>query len=312
MKQQQLNSRAWLEMLTLGAIWGGVFLAVALALKEIPVFCLVTMRVGFAAVVLWIYILVRKHQIPRGWKVWSAVIVMGILNNAVPFTLLNFGQTQIASGLTSILNAGTVVFATLISAMFLKDERLTPRKLVGVILGMSGVVTVIGVQALQTFDLRSLGQIACIGATFSYALAGVWARKHLSGVSPAASSAGMLTDSAQVMAPITLWIDGWPTWAYSGQTWLSLIYIVIIATVIAYLLYFRVLNSAGASNTLLVTLVVPPIAVTLGAFVLAEQLPLRSLLGFALIATALAVIDGRLWKLAHRTFSTARGSAIPR
>ena len=103
MKQQQMNSRAWLEMLALGAIWGGVFLAVALALKEIPVFSLVTMRVGFAALVLWVYVLARVQQFPTGWKIWSALIVMGILNNAVPFTLLNFGQTQIESGLTSIL-----------------------------------------------------------------------------------------------------------------------------------------------------------------------------------------------------------------
>ena len=312
MKQQQMNSRAWLEMLALGAIWGGVFLAVALALKEIPVFALVTMRVGFAAAVLWIYVLIRKQQFPTGWKIWSALIVMGILNNAVPFTLLNFGQTQIESGLTSILNAGTVVFATLISAMFLKDERLTPRKLLGVALGMSGVIIVIGFQSLQTFDLRSLGQIACIGATIFYAFAGVWARKNLKGISPAVSSAGMLTGSTLVMAPITIWLEGWPTWSYSSLTWLSLIYIVIIATVVAYLLYFRVLASAGASNTLLVTLVVPPIAVTLGALVLAEQLPIRSYLGFTLIALALAVIDGRLWKLARRTFSSARGSSIPR
>jgi drug/metabolite transporter (DMT)-like permease len=312
MIQQQMNSRAWLEMLLLGAIWGGVFLAVALALEEISIFSLVTMRVGFAAAVLWIYVLIRKQRFPTDWKVWSSLIFMGILNNAVPFTLLNFGQTQIESGLTSILNAGAVVFATLISAIFLKDERLTPRKLLGVVLGMSGVVTVIGFQALQTFDLRSLGQIACIGATVFYAFAGVWARKHLSSISPAVSSAGMLTGSTLVMAPLTIWLDGWPTWNYSGLAWLSLIYIVVIATVVAYLLYFRVLASAGANNTLLVTLVVPPIAVTLGALALAKQLPLRSYMGFALIALALAVIDGRLWKLARRTFSSARGSFIPR
>lgn len=307
-----MNTRAWLEMLLLGVIWGCVFLAVALALKEIPVFSLVAMRVAFAAVLLWGIVLIRKQAFPKGWKVWSALIVMGILNNAIPFALLNFGQTQIESGLTSILNAGTVVFATLISAIFLKDERLTHRKLLGVILGMAGVITVIGFQALQTFDLRSLGQIACIGATISYAFAGVWARKHLSGISPVVSSAGMLTGSTLVMTPIAVWFEGWPTWSFSGQTWLSLIYIVVIATAFAYLLYFRVIASAGASNTLLVTLVVPPIAVSLGAIILSEELPLRSYLGFALIASALAVIDGRLWKLARRTFSSARRSSMPR
>lgn len=312
MKQQHMNGRAWSEMILLGVIWGGVFLAVALALKEIPVFSLVTMRVGFAAVVLSGYVLISKQQFPTGMKVWSALIVMGILNNAVPFTLLNFGQTAIESGLASILNAGTVVFSTLLSAMFLKDERLTRRRLLGVMLGMSGVITVIGFQSLQTFDLRSLGQIACIGATISYALAGVWARKHLKGISSAVSSAGMLTGATLVMVPITIWLDGWPSWAYSSLTWLSLFYMVIVATVVAYLLYFRVIASAGASNTLLVTLVVPPVAVGLGALVLAEQLAFRSYLGFALIALALAVIDGRLWKLARRTFSSARGSFIPR
>lgn len=306
-----MNTRAWLEMLLLGVIWGCVFLAVALALKEIPVFSLVAMRVAFAAVLLWGIVLIRKKAFPKGWKVWSALIVMGILNNAIPFALLNFGQTQIESGLTSILNAGTVVFATLISAIFLKDERLTHRKLLGVILGMAGVITVIGFQALQTFDLRSLGQIACIGATISYAFAGVWARKHLSGISPVVSSAGMLTGSTLVITPIAIWFEGWPTWSFSGQTWLALIYIVVIATAFAYLLYFRVIASAGASNTLLVTLVVPPIAVSLGAMVLSEELPLRSYLGFALIALALAVIDGRIWKLARRTFSTARRSSMP-
>lgn len=143
---------------------------------------------------------------------------------------------------------------------------------------MAGVITVIGFQALQTFDLRSLGQIACIGATISYAFAGVWARKHLSGISPVVSSAGMLTGSTLVMTPIAVWFEGWPTWSFSGQTWLSLIYIVVIATAFAYLLYFRVIASAGASNTLLVTLVVPPIAVSLGAIILSEELPLRSYL----------------------------------
>ena len=312
MKQQQMNSRAWAEMLLLGIIWGCVFLAVALALREIPVLTLVVIRVGFAAIVLWAYVLYRGLTIPKSFRVWLALLVMGILNNALPFTLLNFGQTQIESGLTSILNAATVVFATLISALFLKDERLTPRKILGVISGMTGVIIVIGVDSLLTFDLKSLGQIACIGATISYAFAGVWARKRLVGVSPAVSSAGMLTGSTLVMIPLVLWYDGWTDWSFTMQTWVSLFYIVIVATVVAYLLYFRVMASAGASNTLLVTLVVPPVAVILGAVVLSEELPLRSYIGFALIALALAIIDGRLWKLARRTFSSAGSSSIPR
>jgi len=300
-----MNTRAWLEMALLGIIWGVVFLAIAVILDEMPVFTIVAFRVGFAALILWAYVLYRGRAIPRGWRVWAAFLVMGMLNNVIPFSLLTFGQTQIEAGLSSILNAGTVVFATLISAMFLKDERLTPRKTLGVILGMTGVITVTGIDSLLTFDMRSLAQIACIGAAISYALAGVWARKTLTGVSPDVSAAGMLTGSTLIIIPLALKFDGMPNLDLSTSTWVWLAFVIVVATVFAYLLYFSILDAAGASNTLLVTLVVPPVAIILGAVVLSERLELQSYIGFALIGLALAVIDGRLWKLARRTFSSA-------
>lgn len=196
--QKHISSRAWLEILLLGTIWGGVFLAAAIALKEIPPFTLVAIRIVLAAAVLWAYVLLRKSAIPKGWRVWGAIGVMGILNNAIPFTLLTLGQTQIESGLTSIFNAGTAVFGILVAAIFLKDERLTTHKLIGVLLGISGIIYTVGIQSLQTFDLRSLGQLSCIGATVSYAFAGVWARKNLSGLRPDSATAGMLTIAALV------------------------------------------------------------------------------------------------------------------
>lgn len=294
--QKHISTRAWVEMGMLGMIWGGVFLAAAIALEEIPPFTLVAIRASLAAVVLWIYALIRGSRIPKGWGTWRALAVMGILNNAIPFTLLTLGQTQIESGLTSIFNAGTAVFGILIAAMFLKDERLTQRKLLGVILGISGIVFTVGFESLRTLDLRSLGQIACIGATISYAFAGVWARKNLSGLSPDSATAGMLTSAALAMIPIALLVEGLPDFAYTPRTWGALLYYIPIATAFAYLLYFRILEMAGSANTLLVTLLVSPIAILLGALILNEQLPTRSYVGFSLIALGLAVIDGRLWK----------------
>ena len=310
--QKHISTRAWSELFLLGVIWGGVFLTAAIALKEIPPFSLVAIRITLAALVLWVLALLRHSPIPKGWRTWRALFVMGILNNAIPFTLLTLGQTQIESGLTSIFNAGTAVFGILIAAIFLKDERLTHRKLIGVILGISGIIFTVGYESLQTFDLRSLGQIACICATISYAFAGVWARKNLSGLSPDSATAGMLTSAALVTIPIAFFAEGAPTFSYSLQTWGALLYYVPIATAFAYLLYFRILEMAGSANTLLVTLLVSPVAIALGAVILNETLPTRAFIGFALIALGLAVIDGRLWKLARRTFSTARGSAIPR
>lgn len=310
--QKQMSTRAWLELLLLASIWGGVFFAAAIALKEMPPFTLVAVRASLAALVLWVVVIARGSRIPKGMKTWRALFVMGILNNAIPFTLLTLGQTQIESGLTSIFNAGTAVFGILVAAIFLKDERLTPRKLTGVALGISGIVITVGYQSLQSFDLRSLGQISCIGATISYAFAGVWARKNLNnGLSADSLTAGMVTCAALTMIPIALFAEGTPTFDYSLQTWGALLYYIPIATSFAYLLYFRILNMAGSANTLLVTLLVAPIAIVLGVLFLGETLPPQAYVGFSLIALGLIVIDGRIWHRLRRAFSSAYGSGIP-
>ena len=229
---------------------------------------------------------------------------MGIINTAIPFSLLTFGQTQIESGLTSIINTGTAVMGTLVAALFLKDERLTRRKLIGVGFGFAGVVITVGTESLSTFDIRSLAQLAYIGATVSYAFAGVWARKNLSSIRPDVATTGMLTGSALVMIPMALYIDGMPNLALSTQTWLALIYVIPVATSLAYLMYFRLLAMAGSANTLLVTLLVSPIAILLGWLFLDETLPLRSFVGFVLIALGLVIIDGRVTKRLTQAFSS--------
>ena len=300
--QKHISTRAWFALLLLGLIWGGVFLAAAIALKEIPPFSLVAIRISLAALLLWAVVLVRGSRISRGKRVWAALFVMGILNNAIPFTLLTLGQTQIESGLTSIFNAGTAVFGILVAAIFLKDERLTSRKTIGVLLGLSGIIYTAGFDSLRCLDLRSLGQIACIGATISYAFAGVWARKHLSGLSPDAATAGMLTGASLVTIPIAIAAEGLPSFDYSARTLTALLYYIPVATAFAYLLYFRILEMAGSANVLLVTLLVSPIAILLGALILSEALPARAYIGFALIAAGLTVIDGRAFSTLRRWF----------
>ncbi len=303
--QKHISTRAWGELLLLGLVWGGVFLTAAIALEDIPPFTLVAIRISLAALVLWAVALLRGSSIPRGTRVWVALFVMGILNNAIPFTLLTLGQTQIESGLTSIFNAGTAVFGILIAALFLKDERLTSRKAIGVLLGLSGIIYTAGVESLLSLDLRSLGQLACIGATISYAFAGVWARKNLSGLSPDSATAGMLTGASLLTIPIALFAEGMPSFDYSIRTWGALLYYIPIATAFAYLLYFRILEMAGSANVLLVTLLVSPVAILLGSLFLSEALPARSYVGFSLIAIGLVVIDGR-------AFSTLRRSFMPK
>ncbi|MCK0166918.1 DMT family transporter [Jannaschia sp. S6380] len=301
MSHRDMPNRAWGELILLSFIWGGSFLSIRIALDEIPFVTSVAFRVGLAALVLWAYVLLRRLPVPRAPRIWLALGVMGLLNNVLPFSLMAWGQLHIETGLTSILNAGTAVFGVLAAAIFLADERLTTRRAVGVLLGFLGVATAIGLDALASFDLRSAAQLAVVAGTISYALAGVWARTRLQGLSPQVAAAGMLTGSSLVMIPVALWIDG-PILPTRPDTILAIAYYAVIATACAYLLYFRVLAMAGAGNLMLCTLLVAPVAILLGAWVRDEALGAQVYLGFGLLALGLVILDGRLLR-------TLRGAA---
>lgn len=293
--QKSLSPRAWAELLLLALIWGGVFLSVRIALNEVGVLATVAHRALWAALVLWALVLALRLPVPRAWPVWGAFLVMGLLNNIIPFTLLNWSQLHIESGLTAILNSATAIFGVLVASLFLADERLTARKLAGVCIGFFGVTTAIGLENLRDFDIRSLAQLAVLAATLSYAFAGVWARKHLSGLPPLVAAAGMMSASALIMVPLAWQLDGPLSLALRSETLLAIAYYALVATVLAYLLYYRVLAMAGSGNLMLVTLLMPPIAIVLGWAVLGEALHARALLGFAILALGLLVLDGRLW-----------------
>mgnify|MGYP001823203230 FL=1 len=245
--------------------------------------------------ILWAFVLLSRGTFPKGWRVWLAFLVMGLLNNVIPFSLMAWGQLHIETGLTSILNASTAIFGVIAAALFFADERLTLRKMVGVIFGFAGVSTAIGLAAFKDFDLRSLGQLAVIGGTISYALAGVWARKKLGHLSPQVAAAGMLTGASLVTIPMAYLVEGPLSFDLQPRTWAAIGYYAIVATAIAYLLYYRVLAMAGSGNLMLCTLMVAPVAIVLGAIVLGEALPLRAYVGFTLLALGLLILDGRLW-----------------
>ena len=294
--QTTLSSRAWAEMTLLATIWGGSFLAIRTALDEIGFLTSVLHRVFWAMLVLWAIVIFKRLPIPRDPKIWGAFLIMGLLNNAIPFSLMAWGQLYIPTGLTSIFNAATAVFGVLVAAMVFADERLTPRKMLGVLLGFFGVCLAIGLDALKQFDTTSLAQLAIVAGTVSYAFASAWARKMLGGVPPMIAAAGMLTGSSLIIVPFAITIEGVPSFALGTTTWLSIGYYAIIATAFAYLLYYRVLGMAGSGNLMLVTLLIPPVAITLGALVRNETLHPGEYIGFAILALGLSIIDGRLWR----------------
>ena len=294
MTNPAITPAAALMMAALATVWGGSFFLAEIALRDVPPLTITLHRVAWALPVLFLVIRLRGIAIPRSPRIWGAYLVMGALNNAIPFSLIFWGQTRIDSGLASILNGTTAVFAAVVAGLLLADEPLSPRKITGALFGLAGVAAIMGPGALSGLDPANLAQLAILGAALSYAFASVWGRAMLSGTPPEMNALGMLTGSTLLMLPLVLLTDGAPTLALPGATWAALLALSTLSTALAYLLYFGILARAGAANLMLVTLMIPPVAVALGAGVLGERLSPGAITGFALIAVGLVVTDGRV------------------
>lgn len=292
--QKSISARAWLDLLLLGLIWGASFLAIRIALDDIGPLTAVAHRTGWAMLALWAVVLWRRIPLPRDLRVWGIFFGMGLLNNVIPFGLMAWGQLYIESGLTAILNATTAIFGVIVAAFCFADEKITPRKTLGVILGFFGVAMTIGFGDLLRFDVTNLAQLAVLAGTVSYALAGAWARRFLTEMPPQLAAAGMLTGASCVTLPLAWWFEGPLTFDLAWQTWGAIGYYALLATAGAYLLYYRILAAAGAGNLLLVTLLIPPVSVALGAWVREETLGANALAGFACLALGLLILDGRV------------------
>ena len=289
-----LDLKSFFLLIVLAAVWGGSFFFAEIALQEVPPLSITLHRVFWALPILVVIVRLKGILVPRSPRVWLAYLVMGALNNAIPFSLIFWGQTQIDSGLASILNGTTAMFAAVVAGALLKDEPLLPRKIVGAALGLAGVAFIMGPSALNGFNPANLAQIAIILATVSYAFAGVWGRTALSGQPPLMNALGMVAGSTLLMIPIAIFVDGTPSFALSGGIWAALIGLSSLSTALAYVLYFAILARAGAANLLLVTLLIPPFAIGLGALFLGEKMGVDAWIGFGIIAIGFAVTDGRL------------------
>jgi len=297
MAAASISPLAWALILALSAIWGGSYFFAGVAVAELPPLTIVTLRVGIAALVLHLLRPVLGFALPTGADVWLAFLGMGLLNNAIPFSLIVWGQTQIASGLASILNATTPLFAVVVAHVLTDNEKVTPAKVLGLVIGFGGVVVLIGTDVLAVAASGDiLAQLSCACAALSYAFAGVFGRRFaLMKLQPMQVATGQLTCSTLLLLPLTLGVDRpWRLPLPSAETALAIVGLAILCTAFAYILYFRILELAGAVNLLLVTFLIPPFAITLGVIFLGENLVASDLAGLALILVGLACIDGRL------------------
>ncbi|TVR09919.1 MAG: DMT family transporter [Salinarimonadaceae bacterium] len=286
----------WITLTALSLLWGGSFFFAAVALRELPPLTIVAGRVVVAAATLFLVLRVMGARIPRDPGIWAAFVGMGILNNAIPFTLIVWGQSQIASGLAAILNATTPLMTVIVAHFLTADEPLTRNRAFGVALGFVGVLTMIGPDAIAGAGASVIAQCAVLGAALSYACAAVFGRRFRRlGVAPLATAAGQVAVSATIVTPLALVVDrpwelDWPSADVLG----ALIGFGALSTALAYVLYFRLLASAGATKLSLVTFLIPVSAILLGVGVLGERLETLQIVGMAIIGLSLIMIDGRL------------------
>jgi drug/metabolite transporter (DMT)-like permease len=298
---QAMGRREWAMLLTLAAAWGGIFLYAKLALAELSPLVLVLWRLAIAALVLQVIARLAGYRMPRSLGIWAAFFAMGALNNVIPFTLINYAQTEIASGLASILNGTTPLFTVLLAHFLTRDEKLTAQRLFGVLSGMVGVAIMIGAEALQGLSLHVAGEIAVVAAAVSYAFAGIFGRRFRT-LPPLVTAAGQVTASTVVMLLFVPQVEPhWLPFAISRTAASAVLAMALIGTVLGYILYFRILATSGATNLLIVTFLMPFIAILLGGIVLDERLELRHFAGMALIILGVVAIDGRpgRWLIRH-------------
>lgn len=298
MAQKEMARSEWLMLGMLSLLWGGSFLFNGILVKAWPPVTIVAARVGLAAIALWIIVRLAGIAIPKSREAWLAFLGMGILNNVIPFTLIVWGQTHIASGLAAILNATTPLFGVLVAHVLTPDEKLTANKVAGLLIGIGGVAVMMGPSVLGHVGNDVWGELAVLGAALSYAFAGVFGRRFKRmGMPPLLPAAGQVTMSALLLLPVALVIDRPFSLPVPGvETVAALLGLALLSTAFAYVLFFRILATAGVTNLMLVTILIPPSAVVLSAIVLGEQLELRHGLGMVLIALGLVSIDGRLWR----------------
>ena len=291
-----MSVRNWFTLAILSILWGGSFLFVELAVPSLSVLSIVWLRVAGGALVLGLWLAAARGTVPKGVRVWAALLVMGLLNNALPFSLFVLAQGQITSGLASILNATTPLWTVLVAHHLTKDERLSWAKIAGLALGFLGVLVIAGGD-MGRGGANIWAILACLGAALSYGFAAVWGRRFkVMGLAPIAVAFGMLASAAAVLLPLWLVVDvPWAMAMPKADVLGAVVGLAVFSTALAYILYFRLLASAGATMVSLVTFVIPASAIGLGFVVLGEGVSPYDLGGLALILAGLLAMDGRVW-----------------
>jgi drug/metabolite transporter (DMT)-like permease len=275
-------------LILLGALWGGSFLFIRVAVPALGPFVLMELRVGLAAVALTLYA-VALGRLPKLRARWRKFLIIGTVNAAIPFSLIAAAEIHLTASLAAILNSTTVLFTAVVAAMW-TGEALTARKVVGVVSGIVGVAVLVGWDPIPLNGVVLLSVGAMLGASLSYALGAVYAKRTFAGTPPVTMAIGQQMGAATVLLPlaaVTL-----PGGGPSAAVALSVLGLALLSTAVAYLLYFRLIENVGPTSTVTVTLLVPVFGLLFGVLLLDEPFGLGTLAGLAIILSSVTLVTG--------------------
>jgi len=294
---RSMTATEWSLLLLLCLVWGGSYFYIGLAVRSVPPFSIVAFRVTLGAALLYLIVRFAGHRMPRDARTWRAFFVMGLTNNVIPFSLIAWAQGQVASGFAAILNATTPIFAVLLANVMTTDEKMTPGRLAGVVMGFLGVAVMIGPDAFSGATDDLLADLALLAASVLYAFSPIYGRRFSrEGIVPMVAATGQFGAATVMMVPLALVFDAPRRLPDPGPAvWAALIALGAVSTAFAYIIYYRLLATAGAVNLMLVTFLVPVSAIVLGALFLDERLVPVDFIGMGIVGLGLVAIDGRPW-----------------
>jgi drug/metabolite transporter (DMT)-like permease len=276
-------------LMLLGALWGGSFIFIRVAVPALGPFVLMELRVGLAVVALTLYAVAARSRLSKLRARWREFLIIGTVNTAIPFSLIAAAEIYLTASLAAILNSTTVLFTALVAAVWIGDP-LTMRKVVGVVLGIVGVAVLVGWDPIELSGVVLLSVGAMLAASLSYALGAVYIKRTFKGIPPLSMATGQLTGGAIVLLPLAA--ASLPGERPSAAVTLSVLGLALLSTVVAYLLYFRLIENVGPTSTVTVTLLVPLFGLLFGVLLLDEPFGWGTLAGLAIILSSVALVTG--------------------
>jgi drug/metabolite transporter (DMT)-like permease len=284
----------WLLFVLLGFMWGSSYLFIKIGVDAgLPPFMLITLRLLIGFALLATVVAIAREPLPRDARTYGHLIVMGAVNIAIPFSLITWAELTVDSALASILNAAVPLFVIVIAAIFLRDERITLNRVAGLAVGFVGVAILVGFNPADVVASDMAGEIALIGSTISYAVGAVYARRNIHGLRPMIPALFQVGFALVMVTILTLVFERPFEVAITPEAWFAVVWLGLLGSGLAYLVFFRILGRWGATRTSMVAYLLPVYGIALGALVLREPIDARILIGTALVIGGVALVNSR-------------------